>query len=106
MAFPLVSPGLGILGRRILRVMSLISAPAGPAALAFENFLAVLTIIFLQHHLRLQLRRNQTERLGALRAADVINYTAGECLAMAGTICPLPRRSVQDRLGGGGGSGV
>src|ERR1700730_14766404 len=65
-----------------------------------REFLAVLTIIFLQHHLRLQLRRNQTERLGALRAADVINYTAGECLAMAGRICPLPRRSAQDRLAG------
>jgi nucleotide-binding universal stress UspA family protein len=33
--------------------MSPISAPAGPAALAFENFLAVLTIIFLQQHLSL-----------------------------------------------------
>src|ERR1700738_2107844 len=65
-------PMLGILGRRILRVMSPISAPAGPAALAFENFLAVLTIIFLQQHLRLQLPRNRTERFGALRAADAI----------------------------------
>src|SRR5580693_4332078 len=52
--------------------MSPISAPAGPAALAFENFLAVLTIIFLQQHLRLQLPRNRTERFGALRAADAI----------------------------------
>jgi hypothetical protein len=47
-----------------------ISAPAGPAALALENFLAVLTIIFLRQHLRLKLPRSRTEKLAALRAAD------------------------------------
>jgi hypothetical protein len=54
--------------------MSAISAPAGPAALAFENFLAVLTINFLQQHFGLHLPRNRTEWLGDLRAPDAINY--------------------------------
>ena len=54
--------------------MSPISAPAGAAALAFENFLAVSTINFLQQRLGLHLPRNRTERLGALRAPDAINY--------------------------------
>src|ERR1700730_2674422 len=87
--------------------MSPISAPAGPAALAFENFLAVLTIIFLQQHLRLQLPRNRTERFGALRAADAITIrkfherysNPGKVVCLRGTEGANPAPS-------SGGSGV